>query len=169
MQNNLVKGLVPLVSVIEKLVKARDKIPKDALDVPELIRAVTDAIALVGAANFELNMRRRETFDYKDYKHLCSSSAPFTEFLFGNEADLSKQLKDLAEATKVSKKLNPKVEGHKSNGCRGYKMQSPKALAISTPHVVKALRPLKRPCPPYSKKDEGRRPNKKGQKTPLMR
>ena len=31
-QSNLVKGLVPIVSVIEKLVKARDKIPKDALD-----------------------------------------------------------------------------------------------------------------------------------------
>ena len=59
-QSNLVKGLVPIVSVIEKLVKARDKIPKDALDVPELIRAATDAIALVGAANFELNMRRRD-------------------------------------------------------------------------------------------------------------
>ena len=59
-QSNLVKGLVPIVSVIEKLGKARDKIPKDALDVPELIRAATDAIALVGAANFELNMRRRD-------------------------------------------------------------------------------------------------------------
>ena len=55
---DLVKGLVPIVSVIEKFVKARDKIPKDALDVPELIRAATDAIALVGAANFEFDMRR---------------------------------------------------------------------------------------------------------------
>ena len=53
-QSNLVKGLVPTVSVIEKPVKAQDKIPKDALDVPELIRAHTDAIALVRAANFEL-------------------------------------------------------------------------------------------------------------------
>ena len=40
--------------------KAQDKIPKDALDVPELIRATNDAIALVGAANFELNMRRKD-------------------------------------------------------------------------------------------------------------
>ena len=55
-QSNLVKGLVPIVSVIEKLVKARYKIPKDALDVPELIKAATDATALVaGAVNFELN------------------------------------------------------------------------------------------------------------------
>lgn len=34
-QSNLVKGLVPVASVIEKLVKARDKIPKDVLAVPE--------------------------------------------------------------------------------------------------------------------------------------
>ncbi|XP_068674606.1 uncharacterized protein [Montipora foliosa] len=69
-------------------------------------------------------MRRRDNIKpelNEDYKHLCSSSVPFTEFLFGNDADLSKQLKDLAEATKVSKKLNPKVDGHKSNGHRGYK------------------------------------------------
>ena len=72
-QSNLVKGLVPIVSVIENLVKPRHKIPKDALDVPELIRAATDAIALVGAANFELNMRRRDDIKpelNEDYRHL---------------------------------------------------------------------------------------------------
>ena len=71
-QSNLVKGLVPVLSVIEELVQARDKIPKDVLDVPELIRAATDAIALVGAANFELNMRRRDNIKpelNEDYKH----------------------------------------------------------------------------------------------------
>ena len=83
-QSNLVKGLVLTVSVIEKLVKARDNIPKDALDVPEL-------------------------------------SVPFTKFLFGNDADSSKQMKDLAEETKVSKKLNPRARCHESNGYRGYK------------------------------------------------
>ena len=124
MQSNLVKGLVPVVSVTENIVQARGKIPEDVLDVPELIRAATDAIALVGAANFELNMRRRDNIKpelNEDYKHLRSSSVPFTEFLFGNNADLSKQLKYLAEATKVSKKLSPKAEGHKNNGYRGYK------------------------------------------------
>ena len=36
-QSNLVKGLIPVVSIVEKLVQARDKIPKDALDAPELL------------------------------------------------------------------------------------------------------------------------------------
>ena len=33
-QSNHVKGIIPVVSVVQKLVDARDKIPKDALDVP---------------------------------------------------------------------------------------------------------------------------------------
>ena len=44
----------------------------------------------------------------EDYNHLCSNTVPFTESLFGNDSDLSKQLKDLAEATKVSKKTKSK-------------------------------------------------------------
>ena len=72
MQSNLVKGLIPVVSIVEKLVQARDNIPKDALDAPALIRAATDVIALRGAANFNLNMRRRDNIKpglNKDYKH----------------------------------------------------------------------------------------------------
>ena len=57
-QCTLVKGVTPMVSIVEKLLEAKDKVPKgDALDVPGLIRGVTDAIALIGSANFELNMR----------------------------------------------------------------------------------------------------------------
>ena len=36
------------------------KVPKDALNIPGLIRAATNAIALIGATNFELNIRRRD-------------------------------------------------------------------------------------------------------------
>ena len=138
------------------------------MDVPELIRAATDAISLVGVANFELNMRRRHNIKpelNEDYKHLCSSSVPVTEFLFGNDADLSKQLKDLLEATKVSKKLNLKVEGHKSNGYRGYKHAKSKGVGYkysSRGQGTQAIKNFnwKRPGLPYTKKDEGRRLNK---------
>lgn len=90
---------------------------------PQLIRAAINAIALVGAANFELNKRCRDNIEpelNEDYKHLCSSSVSFTEFLLSNDANLPKQLKDLAETTKVRKKLNPKAEGHKSNGIQVF-------------------------------------------------
>ena len=122
-QCTLVKGVTPMVSIVEKLLEAKDKVPKgDALDVPGLTRGVTDAIALIGAANFELNMRRRENIKpelNEDYKHLCSSSVTITKSLFGEDSELSKQRKDLAEATKVSKKLSrgdPKMDGHKHQG-----------------------------------------------------
>jgi len=101
----------------------------------------------------------------EDYKHLCYSSVLFTEFLLSDDADLSKQLKDLTEATKVSKKLNPKAEGLKSNGYRGYKHAKSKGFGYKCSsrgqgtHAIKNLN-WKRPGPPYTKKDEGRRPIK---------
>ena len=59
----------------------------------------TDAIALIGGANFELNMRRQDNIKpelNEDYKHLCSSTVPFTESLSGDDSELSKHIKDLA-------------------------------------------------------------------------
>ena len=59
-QSMPVKGVIPVVSIVEKLVEAKDKVPKDALNIPGLIRAATNAIALIGATNFALNIRRRD-------------------------------------------------------------------------------------------------------------
>jgi len=49
-----------MVSIVEKLVEEKDKVPKDALNIPGLIRAATNAIALIAAANFELNIRHQD-------------------------------------------------------------------------------------------------------------
>ena len=59
-QSMLVKGVIPVVSIVKKLDEAKDKVPKDALNIPGLIRAATNAIALIEAANFQLNIRRRD-------------------------------------------------------------------------------------------------------------
>lgn len=45
-----------MVPIVEKLVEEKDKVPNDVLNVPGLIRPATDATALIGAANFKLNM-----------------------------------------------------------------------------------------------------------------
>ena len=109
--------------------EARDKIPADTLDVPGSITAAIDAIALIGAVNFELNMRWRDNIKPElndDYKHLYSNTVPFTESLYSNNSDLSKQLKDLAEVTKVSKKLSrndSKTETYKSMDTRTSSIQ----------------------------------------------
>ena len=52
-------------------------------------------------------MRRTEAIKpdlNQEYKHLCSSTVPVTEFLFG--CDLSQQLKDMAQANRVASKLS---------------------------------------------------------------
>lgn len=168
-QSTLVKGVIPMVSIVEKLVAARDKVPKDALDVPGLIKAATDAIALIGAANFELNMRRRDNIKpelNEDYKHLCSSTVPFTESLFGDDSELSKQLKDLAEATKVSKKLSrsdSKHDAHKNHGFRSFKNAKSKGFGYKYRGQATNNKQLnwKRPSPTYNKQNqEGRRQSK---------
>ena len=56
MQSVLLKAVIPMVPIVEKLVEEKDKVPNDVLNVPGLIRAATDATALIGAANFKMNM-----------------------------------------------------------------------------------------------------------------
>ena len=104
-QANLLKGIIPVVGVVEQLVKVQEKISEELLDIPSLIRTATDPVAFLGAAN----LQRRDNIKQElnaDYKHLCSPTVPLTGFLFGDDPDLSRQLKDLAEATKVSKKIS---------------------------------------------------------------
>ena len=107
--------------------QARNKVPNDALDISQMVKVTTDAIALIGTANFGLNMRRRERIKpelNEDYKNLCSSLVPFTDSLFGNDSDLSIQLKGLAEATKVSRKISrrdSKGDARKTHGNKSYK------------------------------------------------
>ena len=94
-QAHIVKGVTPIVNIIQALLQAKDKIPSDALDVQGLLKAGTDAIALFGAANYELNMRRRDSIKHDlndDYRHLCSPTVLFTDFLFGDDVELSKKL-----------------------------------------------------------------------------
>ena len=99
--------------------------------------------SLHGAANFELNMPRREQIPElnEDYKNLCSSSVPFTDSLFGNDNDLSKQLKGLSEATKVSRKIRRDFKGdaRKTHGNKSYRNIKHKGLVTNT---VKSNTPL---------------------------
>lgn len=72
-QSNVVRRLIPVVSIVEKLVDARDKIRNDAFDAPELIRAATDAIALIGAANFELNAWSKDMKpEFNETTNICA-------------------------------------------------------------------------------------------------
>ena len=108
-QTSIIKSIIPLVSIIETLLKAQEHLESRVLDISSIIKQASDSIALSANANYELNTRRHEAITpdlNQDYKHLCSSTVPVTEYQFGNEQ--SKQLREMAEANQVSSKVGTK-------------------------------------------------------------
>ncbi|XP_068757998.1 uncharacterized protein [Montipora capricornis] len=70
----------------DMLLKARAEDGK--VDVDNMVRMNTDALALLGHVSFEISQRRRDAIRptlHKDYATLCASHVPITNFLFGDE------------------------------------------------------------------------------------
>ena len=117
-QANLLKRIIPIISVIEQLVKVEDNISPEILDIASLIKTATYSVVILGAVNFGINMQRHDNIKPElnaDYKHLCSPTVLFTDFLLGDAPDLSKQLKDIAEAAKVSKKISKNSDSRRES------------------------------------------------------
>lgn len=102
-QNSLVAGVVAMI-------KATDLVLQSALkDNKDLVKFMTDAIALTLQGHHDLNTARRRAMKNdlnKDYAALCSSSPvdQTYEYLFG---DLSKLAKDITDANRLTKKVRP--------------------------------------------------------------
>jgi hypothetical protein len=47
-----------IFNIIKALIQAQEKIPEKTLNVEGLLKSGTDAIALLGTTNFELNMQK---------------------------------------------------------------------------------------------------------------
>ena len=73
---------MPMVSIVEKLVAVRDKITKDASDIPGLIKAATDVKPLIGAANFELNMWHQDNIKLELKVTVDLQRSNFANFFF---------------------------------------------------------------------------------------
>ena len=102
-QTSIFKGMCALTNMIDKLLEHLSSLPAGN----DLLQKSTDALTLFANANSELNQRRREFIKpdlHEEYKHLCSSSVPITDQLFGN--DLPKQVKELTEVNRVGKKVS---------------------------------------------------------------
>ena len=84
---------------------------------------------------------------------------PFTDFLFGDDPDLSKQLKDLAEATKVSKKISKNSDSRRES-YRGQtynkSFTNTKGKKFGYKHLNQSLN-SKRPNFSSHKKEEGKK------------
>lgn len=90
-QKNLVKGITAFAY---------------NLDAEHLTGSQEDALACLTAADFELTLLRKELIKpdiNQRFHHLCKSTTPVTEFLFGD--DLGKQVKELDDAQKAAGSL----------------------------------------------------------------
>lgn len=80
----------------------------------ELLKLVTDSVAMALQYNHDVNQSRRMALKkelHKDYASLCNVSPAEegnSEFLFG---DIAKATKDIAEANKLTKKVKPSNHG----------------------------------------------------------
>ena len=101
-----------LVAGVVAMIKATDLVLASELkDSKELVKVMTDAIALTLQGHHDLNTARRRAMKNdlnKDYAALCSSSPvdQTYEYLFG---DLSKLVKDITDANRLTKKVRPSV------------------------------------------------------------
>lgn len=104
-QRYLNQGLIPLVSLMDQLLKT---------DNSEQFKLARDSFQLLAYAHRDLsNIRRQQikgVVDYK-YKQLCNDTTPVTENLLGDE--LEKQIKTMDEMRKVGKELS-KYKGEKT-------------------------------------------------------
>lgn len=85
----------------------------------------TNALALLGQANKLLNCKRKEShkqdLDPKYYP-LTSPSLPFTEYLYGDDGDINKNVKDIRDLSKIGRgrgSMSYKGYGRRRGGRRG--------------------------------------------------
>ena len=108
-QGAVMTSVIALSRVLEKVVthQRKFKCSDDAAkSMDDILDTTSDALSLACVANSVVNNKRREhvkTSLNDDYKGLCSSATPVTTELFGD--DVTKQVKDLAEVSKVGKNL----------------------------------------------------------------
>ena len=111
-QTSLIKGSIALTKLTQKMGKL------DAPEVLDLIGNAMEALALLGHANRQLCMFRREAMkpDMKgEYSHLCSHNLQFTDFLFGD--DVPKTVKDITDCSRISNRVG--LNSGRGGGYRG--------------------------------------------------
>ena len=112
-QETLLQELSALTNLVGKLVKdiTDGKVP----DTHQVLDHILDSVALLGNANWKLNMKCRELMKpgrNPPYTHLCKEDIKPSTKLFGD--DLSKYLKGMSKAKKVGQQMQ-KAPSHAHN------------------------------------------------------
>jgi len=156
-QTNIAKVGSVLAKCTEQLLKAYNeaKNTKD-LKLDELISLHTDALALLGTANVELSLQRRDAILdrtlKKEYAGLRSQNIPITSYLFGD--DLQQQLKNIKASNSLTQAAST---SHASKG-KGYqRREHDSAQWNHRGRQWKSRDPKNARFPPYKKKEGGQK------------
>ncbi|XP_062613264.1 uncharacterized protein LOC134275041 [Saccostrea cucullata] len=109
-QSTMCKTFYPLIHLMDKLLKAQTA--KQGLaqtDVTDCFALCNDTFKLLQLGFSEMSQRRRLSLRPElsnEYKALCAAEIPVTDHLFGDE--LEKQIKEITDAKKVSRKITDK-------------------------------------------------------------
>ena len=101
---NIEKTLVKAATILTKVVDKMAKLDTD--ENSEVLDNCNDTIALLGHANRQINLARRDFMKPDldaNYVHLCAQSMPYTSYLFGD--DVSKAAKDIEDTRKIGSRL----------------------------------------------------------------
>ena len=104
-ETSIVKAATLVAQEVDSIAKAELEIKDAGIDISCPLDGCQDALSLLGHANKQLNMARREALRpemRRPYSHLCSSSQPYNEWLFG---DIEKAAKEIEDTAKIGSKL----------------------------------------------------------------
>ena len=113
-QVRLTRGLVAIARLADSILEHKRKGTNP--DLGTCLNTILHSFALIGNANYEISLRRRETLRSQlnpKYSRLCYPSTPVTADLFGD--DVTKLVEDI---TKVQR-LGASIAGGYSGGYRG--------------------------------------------------
>ena len=100
-QKTLLKGLGPVIKVVDSLLK-----PNNEFDKNKAAKDLLDGVALLASSNTELSLHRKACIKNNmkpEYKKLCTSQTEITAYLFGD--DVVEKMKNITEHNKMANKV----------------------------------------------------------------
>ena len=119
-QEPLVEGLSALAILSDHLVK--DVQSSKTRNTREVLNQVMDAVAILGNANWRLNMKRREIIKPElnpPYTRLCKEEIKPSQKLYGD--DLPKHLKEMTDAKRAGQQVQKSSQSSKSHKQKGHR------------------------------------------------
>ena len=119
-QEPLIEGLSALAILSDCLVK--DVKSSKTTNTREVLNQVMDAIAILGNANWRLNMKRREIIKPElnpPYTRLCKEEIKPSQKLYGD--DLPKHLKEMTDAKHAGQQVQKSSQYSQSHKQKGHR------------------------------------------------